>query len=78
MAGKQEYKQKIKELINKAAFIEYSKEKSDKSKLNQLQYKKLQIQPYLAKSGLSNKEKKCFVSTPFKVPSRKKQLLKNA
>ena len=56
MTGKQQYKKKIKELINKAAFIEYSKEKSDKFKLNQLQYKKLQLQPYLAKSGLSNKE----------------------
>ena len=56
MTSKQEYKKKINELIHKAAFIEYSKEKSEKSKLNQLQYKTLQIQPYLTKSGLSNKD----------------------
>ena len=54
--SKQEYKMKIKKLIHRAAFLEYDKEKADKSKLNQLQYKSLQIQPYLAKNGLSNEE----------------------
>ena len=40
--GRQEYKKKINKLIHKAAFNEYNREKSEKSKLNQLQYKQLQ------------------------------------
>ena len=60
--GRQEYKKKINKLIHKAAFNEYIREKSEKSKLNQLQYKNLQIQPYLAKSGLTNKEKNLLYS----------------
>ena len=33
------------QLLHKAAFSEYMKEKSEKSKLNQLQYKSLHLQP---------------------------------
>ena len=41
--NKCDYKKKIKELIRKAAFIEYVKEKEQKSKLNHLTYDSLKI-----------------------------------
>ena len=40
----------------KAAFIEYMKEKDQKSKLNHLTYDSLKIQPYLTKNSYSHKE----------------------
>ena len=54
--NKFDYKKKIKQLLYKAAFKEYMKEKSDRSKLNQLQYQSLQLQPYLIDKSLTYKE----------------------
>ena len=54
--NKCDYKKKIKELIMKAAFNEYMKEKEQKSKLNHLTYDSLKIQPYVTKNSYSHKE----------------------
>ena len=51
-----EFKNQIKQLLHKVAFIEYVKEKSQKSKQNQLYYKSLQLQPYQMKKYLAYKE----------------------
>ena len=55
--NKCDYKKKIKNLLMKAAFAEYMKEKDQKSKLNNLTYDSLKIQPYLTKNSYSHKEK---------------------
>ena len=55
-SSKEEYKKKINQLLYKAAFCEYMKEKAEKSKLEQLQYKTLQLQPYLIEKSLTYKE----------------------
>ena len=53
---KVEYRKKINKLVKKAAFSEYIKEKEQKSKLNNLTYETLNIQPYLTKCGFTKKE----------------------
>ena len=55
--NKCDYKKKIRNLLMKAAFAEYMKEKDQKSKLNNLTYDSLKIQPYLTKNSYSHKEK---------------------
>ena len=52
-ANKAEYKKKIKQILYKAYFSEYMKEKETKSKLNQLEYNSLTIQPYLTEKVLT-------------------------
>ena len=54
--NKEAYKKKINQLLYKAAFNEYLKEKAEKSKLEHLQYENLQIQPYLTDTGLTYKQ----------------------
>ena len=56
LTNKLEYKKKIKRLLYKAAFSEYIKEKAEKSKLNQLEYKTLHLQQYLTEPGFTYKE----------------------
>ena len=55
-SSKEEYKKKINQLLYKAAFCEYMREKAEKSKLEQLQYKTLQLQPYLIEKSFTYKE----------------------
>ena len=45
--NKDKYKKKNNQRLCKAAFRDYIKEKAEKSKLEQLLYKTLQVQPYL-------------------------------
>ena len=54
---KSEYKIKIKSLINKAAFKYFLSVKETHSKLNDITYKKFQIQLYLIAQKLSNQNK---------------------
>ena len=54
--NKEEYRKRIIQLLYKAAISEYFKEKTDKSKLEQLIYKDLQVQPYLINEGVTYKE----------------------
>ena len=53
---KMNIKKKINQLLHKAAFSEYLKEKAEKSKLEQLLYKTLQVQPYLINEGFTYEE----------------------
>ena len=54
---KSEYKIKIKSLINKAAFKYFQSVKETHSKLNDITYKKFQLQPYLSSQKLNNLNK---------------------
>jgi hypothetical protein len=54
---KSEYKIKMKYLINQAAFKYFLSVKETHSKLNDITYKKVQIQPYLITKKISNKNK---------------------
>ena len=53
--SKEEYKIQIKEKVKQAAFEQYIKMKESHSKLNEVKYTSLEIQPYL-KSEMFNKE----------------------
>ena len=50
------YKKKIKYLVRSAAFNYYMKKKADLSKLNEVEYKSLEIQPYLTNKMFNNEE----------------------
>ena len=50
------YKNKIKHLVQKAAFSYFMEQKSKHSKLANLNYTSLQIQPYLTSKYINNKE----------------------
>ena len=54
--SKANYKKKIKYLVQKAAFNYFIEEKSKHSKLKNLEYTSLQIQPYLTSKSINNKE----------------------
>ena len=56
------YKKFIKSLIKKAAFEEYMQEKSSKSKLDEVTYESLKIQPYLTEYKLNTQEKNLLYS----------------
>ena len=56
LTPKNAYKKKIKQLVQKAAFNYFMNLKSKHSKLNNLSYKNLQIQPYLTSSRINNEE----------------------
>jgi hypothetical protein len=51
------YKNQMKSLINKAAFKYFLSVKENHTKLNNVTYKKFQLQPYLASKNISNEEK---------------------
>ena len=59
---KSEYKKKIKQLVQKAAFKFYMNEKDKLTKLETLQYTELKIQPYLKEKTTTNKEKNLLYS----------------
>ena len=54
---KEQYKKKIKQLVEKAAFKQFMAEKVQLSKLNEVTYEKLTIQPYLTSRKFNNKER---------------------
>ena len=63
------YKKFIKSLIKKAAFEEYMQDKSSKSKLDEVTYESLKIQPYLTEQKLNTQEKKSSLLTEVKISS---------
>jgi hypothetical protein len=54
------YKKFIKSLIKKVEFEEYMQQKSSKSKLDEVTYESLKIQPYLTEYKLNTQEKIFF------------------
>ena len=54
---KETYKKNIKNMINKSAFKYFMQIKETHSKLDQLEYTELKIQPYLKSLAINNKEK---------------------
>ena len=55
---KQEYKNKIKQKVKEAAFKDYMKMKQNHSKLDDVHYTDLKIQPYLQSNQFSREEQK--------------------
>ena len=72
--NKETYKKKINQLLYKAAFCQYMKEKAEKSKLEHLEYKTLQIQPYLTDPGFTYKKNLFAVFTKIQITSSQKEL----
>ena len=60
--SKNEYKKKIKNLIQKAAFNYFLKEKLKHSKLNEVTYCDFKLQPYLIDSQFSKEERNLLTS----------------
>ena len=54
---KEEYKKKIKNMINISAFKQFLKIKEKHSKLDEVHFSELKIQSYLKSSRIQNKEK---------------------
>ena len=60
--SKEEYKKKIKLLVQKAAFDYYMKLKNEHKKLDGVNYQELKIQPYLTDTQFNQKERKLLYS----------------
>ena len=58
---KNKYKVKIKELISKAAIKYFMTVKETHSKLNDVSYSELKVQPYLVSNMLNNEKRKSFI-----------------
>ena len=59
--SKQEYKKKIKYLVEKAAFKYFTEEQKSHSKLESLKYEELKVQSYLTERRFSKNERKLLV-----------------
>ena len=69
--SKVEYKQKMKALIQKAAFQYFLEQQNKHSKLNQINYSQFKIQPYLIEGMFNKEERKLMVSLRSKCHSAK-------
>ena len=59
--SKEEYKKRIKKLVEHAAFNYFIHEKEQHSKLEPLLYEELKVQPYLKETRFSKAERKFLV-----------------
>ena len=59
--SKEDYKKTVKELVEKAAMKYFLEEKKSHSKLEEVFYDKLQLQPYLTDRRFSTEERKLLV-----------------
>ena len=78
--SKTEYKNKIRGLIQKAAFKHFLELKSRHTKLTHLNYTTLQIQPYLTNKSIKNKEAELLYnlrSNCYKAKYNFKKMYKN-
>ena len=74
--SKQEYKKKIKYLVEKAAFKYYLEDKKSHSKLESLEYEELKVQSYLRERRFSKDERKLLVLLRSRCFSAKENFIK--
>ena len=65
------YKNHIKELIQKASFKYLLKEKEKHTKMDNVKYTQLKVQPYLVKSNFNKEERKLLVALRSRCHSAK-------
>ena len=69
--SKSAYKNHIKELIQKASFKYLLKEKEKHTKMDNVKYTQLKVQPYLVKSNFNKEERKLLVALRSRCHSAK-------
>ena len=74
--SKSEYKSEIKALVHKATFKYFMNKKKNHSKLDEIKYTKLQLQPYLSSSVINNKQKELLYILRSKCHNSKKNFKK--
>ena len=55
---KETYKKIVKNMVNRAAFKEYTEKKETHQKIQNLEYEQLELQPYLKSNEFSGQERK--------------------